>query len=52
MRVMDPQEYQRRAEACLRRVAEWLEGLDPDEVDYSAGQWPDSLSRVAGIEEN
>ena len=37
MRVMDPQEYQRRAEACLQRVVAWLENFDPDELDYSTG---------------
>lgn len=37
MARLDPEEYQRHAEACLARVARWLEGLDPDEVDYSTG---------------
>lgn len=52
MRVMDPQEYQRRAEACLQRVARWLEGLDPDEVDYSVAdgkvtfEFPDGMRFV------
>lgn len=32
---MDRQEYLRRADACLERVAAWLEAFDPDEVDYS-----------------
>lgn len=31
---MDRQEYLRRADACLRRVVEWLEEFDPDELDY------------------
>ncbi|HVB78921.1 MAG TPA: iron donor protein CyaY [Candidatus Binataceae bacterium] len=34
---MDPREFVARSEACLSRVARWLEGFDPDEVDYSAG---------------
>ena len=34
---MDPKEYLTRAEACLARVAKWLEEFDPDEVDYSSG---------------
>ena len=34
---MDPKEYLTRAEACLSRVAKWLEEFDPDEVDYSSG---------------
>lgn len=32
---MDAQEYLKRADACLDRVAGWLEDFDPDEVDYS-----------------
>jgi len=32
---MTLQEYHRLADACLSRVARWLETLDPDEVDYS-----------------
>ena len=49
---MDPQEYQRCAETCLRRVAAWLEGFDPDEVDYSVGdgkvtlEFPDGMRFV------
>jgi CyaY protein len=34
---MDPKEFVARTEACLSRVAKWLEDFDPDEVDYSAG---------------
>jgi CyaY protein len=32
---MDESEFLRRADSCLTEVAEWLEELDPDEVDYS-----------------
>jgi len=32
---MDAQEYLRSADACLDRVAAWLEDFDPDEVDYA-----------------
>ena len=32
---MTNQEYLRLADTCLDRVADWLEGFDPDEVDYS-----------------
>jgi len=31
---MDKQLYIRRVDACLERVASWLEGFDPDEVDF------------------
>ena len=33
---MEPKEYLRRADECLERVARWLEGFDPDELDYAA----------------
>jgi CyaY protein len=32
---MDPREYHKLADACLARVAKWLETFDPDEVDYA-----------------
>lgn len=32
---MDARDYQKLADACLARVAGWLETFDPDEVDYS-----------------
>ena len=35
--IMDPKEFVARSEACLSRVAKWLEGFDPDEVDYNTG---------------
>jgi CyaY protein len=34
---MDAAEFAKRSDACLSRVARWLETLDPDEVDYSTG---------------
>lgn len=34
---MDRQEFLRRADECLARVEDALEGFDPDELDYSAG---------------
>lgn len=49
---LDPQEYQRRAEECLQKVARWLEDIDPDEVDYSTGdgklqiEFPDGIKFV------
>src|SRR3981189_690067 len=36
-RRMDEKEYLQRADECLTKVAKWLEDLDPDEVDYTAG---------------
>ncbi len=34
---MDPKEFVALSEACLSRVAKWLEDFDPDEVDYNTG---------------
>ena len=34
---MDDAEFMRLADACVARAARWLEGLDADEVDYTAG---------------
>jgi CyaY protein len=34
---MNDSEFRELSDACLLRVAKWLEGLDPDEVDYSTG---------------
>ena len=55
---MDEREYRRRADECLEGVADWLEGFDPDEVDYSTAdgvvtiEFPDGaryvLNRQAG----
>jgi CyaY protein len=32
---MDDREFVAKADACLDRVAKWLEDFDPDEVDYN-----------------
>jgi CyaY protein len=34
---MDTKEFVACSEACLSRVAKWLEDFDPDEVDYDTG---------------
>jgi len=31
---MDQREFLQLADACLRRVEDWLESFDPDELDY------------------
>lgn len=31
---MEKSNYTQRVDACLKRVATWLEAFDPDEVDY------------------
>ena len=34
---MDEKEFMRLADACMAKAAKWLEGLDPDQVDYTTG---------------
>jgi iron-sulfur cluster assembly protein CyaY len=33
---MDDAEFRELSDACLDKVAKWLEDFDPDEVDYSS----------------
>jgi len=32
---MDDNEFRERSDACLGKVAKWLEDFDPDEVDFN-----------------
>ncbi|HYL57303.1 MAG TPA: iron donor protein CyaY [Candidatus Acidoferrales bacterium] len=34
---MDDHEFLARSDQCLGKVTKWLEGFDPDEVDYTTG---------------
>jgi len=49
---MDKPAFLKLADACLARVARWLEGFDPDEVDFAESdgvikiQFPDGTSFV------
>lgn len=49
---MDDREFQNAADACLARVAKWLEGLDPDDADYSTSdgsvtiEFPDGMKFI------
>jgi CyaY protein len=49
---MDEQGFLKTADACLARVAEWLEELDPDEIDYSTAdgavtiEFPDGMKFI------
>ncbi|MEO0651455.1 MAG: iron donor protein CyaY [Planctomycetota bacterium] len=55
---MDAIEYQQLADRCLERMADFLDGFDPDEVDFSTAdgvvkiEFPDGqtfvLNRQAG----
>ena len=46
---MDTQEFERIADTCIEKVADWLEGFDPDEVDYSTADGVISLEFPDGI---
>jgi CyaY protein len=46
---VDESEYRQLAEACLQRVARWLEGIDPDEVDYTTGDGMITLEFPDGV---
>ena len=49
---MDKATFHKLADACLARVARWLEAFDPDEVDFAESdgvikiQFPDGTSFV------
>jgi CyaY protein len=43
-RAVDRQDYLRRADECLERVADWLEAFDPDELDYATADGVVTLS--------
>ena len=45
---MDPQEFERLADACIEKVAAWLEDFDPDEVDYTTSDGVVSLEFADG----
>ena len=55
---MDKENYEKLADACLERIAGFLDGFDPDEVDFSTAdgvvkiEFPDGqtfvLNRQAG----
>jgi len=45
---MTPQEFVRLADLCLEKVAHWLEGFDPDELDYATSDGVVSLEFADG----
>ena len=45
---MDRQEFQLRADACLERVEQWLEGFDPDELDFTSADGVVKLEFATG----
>lgn len=46
---MDKQQFVKLSDACLARVADWLEPFDPDEVDYSTTDGVVTLSFADGV---
>jgi len=58
---MDDREFVAKSDACLTRVAKWLEAFDPDDVDYATSdgsvtlEFPDGakfiLSRQAATKQ-
>jgi len=45
---VDAREFQKRADECLSLVARWLEGFDPDELDYTTSDGVVTLSFADG----
>jgi CyaY protein len=45
---MNQQEYMHLADACLERVARWLEQFDPDELDFTTTDGMVSLQFADG----
>ena len=46
---MEKPEYARRVDECLAKVEVWLEGFDPDEVDYSTSDGVVTLTFADGV---
>ena len=45
---MDDREFVAKSDACLGRVAKWLEEFDPDEVDYATADGSVTLEFPGG----
>jgi len=45
---MEEDDFQQRADACLEKVASWLEAFDPDELDYSSADGVLTLEFAGG----
>ncbi|HVA80008.1 MAG TPA: iron donor protein CyaY [Candidatus Binataceae bacterium] len=46
---MEDRDFQKLADSCLARVAKWLEGLDPDEADYSTADGSVTIEFADGM---
>ena len=45
---MDDNEFRERSDACLGKVAKWLEDFDPDEVDFNTADGVVTIEFAAG----
>ena len=45
---MDDREFRERSDACLGKVAKWLEDFDPDEVDFTTADGVVTLEFAGG----
>ena len=45
---MDDSEFRERSDACLGKVAKWLEDFDPDEVDFTTADGVVTIEFAAG----
>ena len=45
---MDENEFRERSDACLNKVAKWLEDFDPDEVDFTTADGVVTIEFASG----
>jgi len=45
---MDDNEFRERSDACLGKVAKWLEDFDPDDVDFNTADGVVTIEFAAG----
>jgi len=45
---MDDNEFRERSDACIGKVAKWLEDFDPDEVDFTTADGVVTLEFAGG----
>ncbi len=46
---MDQREFIDNSDACLTRVAKWLDQFDPDELDYSTADGSVTIEFASGV---
>ena len=45
---MDDNEFRERSDACIAKVAKWLEDFDPDEVDFNTADGVVTIEFASG----